>query len=256
MKSIAHFASITALFSAFILCSASATERYFTYTYEPETMPQGLCEYEQWVTYRTHTANDHSFTSIDFRHEFEMGITDNFDLRVYLPSWRYEDTDEHAGTRFGSIDVEGVAYLSNPVTDRVGLALYNEVRVGEDELAFEHKLLVQKDIGKWILLYNLVLETEIEGVFNGGEENEVKGVLGHTMGVGYAVAPGWFLGAEGVVESVFEDWSDYKHTTVYAGPVLSYQADRWWATVTPVYQLSDVEDESDFQLRLIFGLTF
>ena len=37
MKSIAHFAFITALFSAFTLLSASATERYFTYTYEPET---------------------------------------------------------------------------------------------------------------------------------------------------------------------------------------------------------------------------
>ena len=29
------------------LASASATERYFTYTYEPETMPAGALEYEQ-----------------------------------------------------------------------------------------------------------------------------------------------------------------------------------------------------------------
>ena len=160
-------------------------------------MGKGGFEYEQWATWQKHKENETRYDRLELRHEFEFGLTDSFDLAIYLPSWRYDDTNEHAGTRFGSVDVEGVAYLANPVTDRVGLGLYNEVRVGEDELDFEHKLLVQKDIGKWILLYNLVLETEIEGVFNGGEENEVKGVLGHTMGVGYAVAPGWFLGAEG-----------------------------------------------------------
>ena len=31
---------------------------------------------------------------------------------------------------------------------------------GEDSLTFENKLLVQKDVGNWILLYNLVAETE------------------------------------------------------------------------------------------------
>src|ERR1051325_10657892 len=40
---------------ALVYCSlgtAGATERFFTYTYEPETMPQGLFEYEQWLTAR------------------------------------------------------------------------------------------------------------------------------------------------------------------------------------------------------------
>src|ERR1044071_8747398 len=30
--------------------AAMATERYFTYTYEPEVFPQGAAEFEQWVT--------------------------------------------------------------------------------------------------------------------------------------------------------------------------------------------------------------
>ena len=143
--------------------------------------------------------------------------------------------------------------MGNPV----GVGLYNEVRVGEGSLEFEQKLLVQKDVGKWVFLWNLFVETEIEGAFRDDEENEIEGVLGNSFGVSYAVAPGWFFGAEGVVESVFEDWSEYEHTTAYAGPVLSYQAnEHWWATVTPVYQLTDTEDEPDFQLRLIFGLMF
>ncbi|MBI5396876.1 MAG: hypothetical protein HZA91_16395, partial [Verrucomicrobia bacterium] len=32
--------------------SASATERVFAYTYEPETLPKGAFEFEQWVTWR------------------------------------------------------------------------------------------------------------------------------------------------------------------------------------------------------------
>jgi len=35
------------------LTGVRADERRFTYTYEPETLPQGAIEFEQWVTLRT-----------------------------------------------------------------------------------------------------------------------------------------------------------------------------------------------------------
>ena len=234
-----------------------ADPRPFTFSNDTYPVGKGDWEYEQWVTWQTHKESETGYDRVQLRHEFEFGLADNFDLAVYLPSWNYEDSEEHSGTQFESIDVEGIVYLSNPATDAFGFGLYNEIKAGEDELEFEQKILVQKDVGKWIFLYNLILETEIEGVFKGDEENEIEGVLAHTLGVSYAVAPGWFLGAEGIVESVFDDWSEYEHTTVYAGPAVSYQGnDRFWATVTPVYQLTDTEDEPDFQLRLIFGLMF
>ena len=65
------------------------------------------------------------------------------------------------------------------------------------------------------------------------------------------------MGGEAFTESTFDNWSDYQHTNLYAGPVISYQGNKhWWATVTPVFQLTDTQDEPDFQLRLIFGLMF
>lgn len=234
-----------------------ADPRPFTFSNDTYPMGKGDWEYEQHVRWRKHKESDTGYDRVDFRHEFEFGLADNFDLAVYLPSWNYEDSKDRSGVHFGSIDVEGIFYFSNPVTDPVGIGLYNEVKVGEGELEFEHKLLVQKDVGKWVFLYNLIVETEVEGAFREEEENEIEGVLGHSVGVSYAVAPGWFFGAEGVVESVFEDWSEYEHTTAYVGPVVSYQGnDRWWATVTPMYQLTDTEGEADFQLRLIVGLMF
>ncbi len=58
-------------------------------------------------------------------------------------------------------------------------------------------------------------------------------------------------------ESVFEDWSEYEHTTVYAGPAISYQGnDRVWATITPMYQLTDTDDEPDWLIRAIIGIQF
>src|SRR5204863_9198625 len=33
--------------------TAVASERLFTYTYEPETLPKGTTEFEQWVTLRS-----------------------------------------------------------------------------------------------------------------------------------------------------------------------------------------------------------
>jgi hypothetical protein len=37
-----------------VICATSthADERRFTYTYEPETLPQGTFEFENWVTWR------------------------------------------------------------------------------------------------------------------------------------------------------------------------------------------------------------
>ena len=32
--------------------AAHATDRLFTYVYEPETMPKGAMEFEQWATWR------------------------------------------------------------------------------------------------------------------------------------------------------------------------------------------------------------
>jgi hypothetical protein len=239
-----------------LAATAAADPRPFTFNTDTYPMGKGDWEYEQWVSYRAHKEDESDFQRFDFRHEFEFGVADNFDLAVYLPTWRYEDSEDFSGTRFGSVDVEGIVYLSNPVTDFVGFGIYSEVKVGEDALGFENKLLLQKDVGNWIFVYNLVLETELEGVF-GEDENEVEGELKHTLGVSYGIAPGLFLGAEGFVESAYADWSEYEGTAVYAGPAFSYQKnERFWFTVTPTYQLTDNEGEADFYIRLIAALQF
>jgi hypothetical protein len=188
-------------------------------------------------------------------------LADNFDLSIYVASWSYEDSNDFQGTRYDSSSIEAVFYLTNPVTDAFGSALYAEFAVGEDALAFEQKLLLQKDWKNWTFAYNLVFETELEGVFQDEGDTSgtsVEGILGNVLGVSYAIGRGDFrVGAETQIESVFDNWSHYEDTTVYAGPVFSYQgAKNWWVTVTPMFQLSSIVDEPDFHLRAIAGLSF
>jgi hypothetical protein len=243
--------------------TAHAGYRPFTFSYDTYPMPKGSFEFEQWVTYKTHTNEEPGFSQFDFREEIEYGLADNFRLGVYVPNWRYENSDAHRGMRFDSVGVEGILLVSNPVTDAVGFGLYGEINVGEHEIEFENKLLLQKDIGDWTLAYNFIVETEVEGIGTEDADNEVDGVLGHTFGVSYGFAPSWRVGAEAIVESVYENWSHYEGTTVYAGPNLSYAGGKigsteasWWITVTPVIQLTDEDDEPDYQVRMIAALEF
>jgi len=51
------------------------------------------------------------------------------------------------------------------------------------------------------------------------------------------------------------------HNVLYVGPNLAFEVEpegghEWWATITPLFQVTDVSDEPDFQVRLIFGFEF
>src|SRR5690348_3147285 len=75
------------VFSLASAVSAFATERLFTYTYEPETMPQGTWEAENWVTARVgrnEAVGQDNYNKWEFRQELEYGVTDNYLISAYL----------------------------------------------------------------------------------------------------------------------------------------------------------------------------
>lgn len=257
----------TAIVLLVLASAASADPRPFTFVYDTYSEGKGNFEFEQWLTWETHKKDEKGFDRFNFREEFEVGLADNFDLAIYAPTWNYEDSKERKGTRYDSVGIEAIVYLTKP-TDLIGIGLYSEVNVGEsgNEFEFEQKLLLHKDIGPWTFAYNLIFETEIvreKDQDTGKRENEVEGILGHAFGVSYSASKNWRFGGELVVESIYEDWSHYEKTTVYAGPNLSYVGNgiqgtraNWWVTVTPMFQLSDHDDEPDFMLRMIAGIEF
>src|SRR5215211_5866340 len=122
--------SAVAVAAAGFASVASADPRPFTFVYDTYPEGKGEIEYEQWSTWRHGLGNDNGANRVDFRHEFEFGITDSFDLAVYVPNWHWEDSAERTGTRFDSVGMEAIVYLSNPVTDKIGSGLYFEMNVG------------------------------------------------------------------------------------------------------------------------------
>lgn len=242
-----------------ILCASviptarvDAGERRFTFVYEATTLPKGEWEYEPWVTWKTAKETNRDFDRFDFRHEVEVGLTDHFQLGIYLSDWRYEENRPEGVHRgdWRNAAVEGILNLTNPTTDPVGVALYGEVKIGDELLELEGKLIAQKNFGSFVLAYNAVLEAEWEG----RHFDEDNGELQQTLGLSYQISPRFLAGMELLHEIDIPDWRGVSGKGIlYLGPNFSYRAKRWWATLTPLFQVSDVEDEPDFQMRLICG---
>lgn len=245
---LAFFAAITVAAQR-----ADGGERRFTYIYEAKTLQQGEWEFEQWVTWKTAKDNTRDFDRFDFRTEIEYGVTDKFQLGLYLSDWRYEETSSQNKRRgdWRDVAVEGIWNLWDPTTEPLGLALYGEIKFGDELLELEGKVILQKNIGKLMVAYNATIEAEWED----SNFDEDKGKFEQTFGLSYQFSPRFLAGVELLHEVFIPDWQGARGKGVlYVGPNFSYRTQNWWATLTPLFQVSNVDDEPDFQMRLIFGL--
>ena len=238
--------------SSFATTSTDASERKFTYVYEVTTLEEGKVEYEQWATLKSDKESDSGFTRIDFRHEIEWGITDKLQAAIYY-DWRYEDSKKRNDYSYmRDVALELIYNLSNPTTDTIGSAIYGEVAWGDDKFKLEGKLLLQKNIGKWIIGWNGIVEAEWEGT----DYSETKGEFEQTLGASYQVNPKLSVGVELLHAVEYARWADWKEASVYIGPNVSYSQGKWWATITPMFQVTDNAGDADLQVRLLVGYNF
>jgi len=215
-------------------------------------MPAGDREYETWVTWQTDKASDPDFERFDIRHEFEFGVTDRFQLAFYLPDWRYEESATESGkAEFRDIAVEAIYGLSDPNTDLLGSAVYGEVKVGDDFIELEAKLLLQKNVGRWMFVYNLGAEVEWEHSYDDDEAE-----LMQSIGISYQPNPAWSFGIEAVHECEVSDVERFGDNVVYAGPNVVWRRGGWWVALTGMWQITDVDGKPDFQLRTIVAVDF
>jgi len=233
---------------------AHAGARRFTYTYETTTQPKGAWEYEQWFTWKTDKDTDPKFDRLEFRHEFEYGMTDDFQIAFYIADWRYQDgrSVQDDGAEVRDAAVELIYQLADPVVDPLGVAIYGEVKLGDEVIALEAKLLLQKNIGAWVFAWNGTFEAEWEGE----RLDEDKLELEQTLAVSYQIDPSLLVGAELLHEIEYDDWSEWEDHIVSIGPNASWRPGAWWITATALWQVTDVESEANFQARVIFGFDF
>jgi hypothetical protein len=239
--------------AAALVPAARADERRFSYVYEATTLPPGQLEYEQWVTWKRGKEENRGFDRYDIRHELELGLTEKLQLAWYVSDWRVEEDAQNDKRKGDWRDTafEVIYNLTDPTTDPIGLAVYGEVKIGDELFELEGKLIAQKNFGPIVLAYNATLEAEWEG----HRFDEDNGKFEQSAGVSYQFSPRLTAGAELVHEIGIPDWAGASGKGVlYLGPNVSYRAERWWVTVTPLFQVSDVEDEPDFQVRMLVGV--
>ena len=149
------------------LLPANATDRLFTYTYEPETMPAGAAEFEQWVTWRgdrNKAVGQDDFSRWEFRTEYEHALTDRYTVSLYGLQGRQESFREPAGNRksdfhWDGVSVENLYMVLNPAENPVGLSLYLEPRMSDRDAELEQKIIIgisgNNDISIRNLIYGL-----------------------------------------------------------------------------------------------------
>jgi len=225
--------------------------RHFTFLYEAPTSAPGSLELENWVTWQRITEPDRS-DEVDFRHELEYGVTDKFQVSVYLADWFYENNRGGAGFTYSDSALELIYNLTNPVDDPIGTSIYGEIRAGDRLIELESKLIAQKNLGPLILAYNATLEA----VWEGNHLAEREGEFSQAVGASYEISPRISAGIELLHEFVFPEWRDEeKIRNLFVGPNVSYRRGNWFVTVTALAQATDTDDEPDLQVRAIFGIS-
>lgn len=253
--------------------SASATERLFTYTYEPETLPQGAWEYEQWVTLRAgrnRFVSQEDYNKWEFRHELEYGVSDKYSVSLYVnesvENFHNPTTaKDRSDFRFDGISIENRYMLWNPADHAVGLTLYVEPRYSGVQAELEEKIILGQRFGDWKWAFNLTHATEWDNHFDSTE-----GELEASFGITRKLGEHWYAGIEAREHNELPDYSQWENTAFYLGPVVTYQRERWWATLTVMPQVAganfadnadgnhslELEGHERLNIRLIFGIGF
>ena len=249
-----------------------ATERYFTYTYEPETMPQGAMEFEQWITLRTQrnkTVGQDNFNIWELREEFEYGVTDNYTVALYLSTQAESFRDPIAGRKskfeFAGVSIENRYMVLNPATHAVGLALYLEPAFSGDAAEVEEKIILGQRHGSWKWALNLSHATEWEDDFH-----EMRGELEASYGIARDLGKHWAVGLEFRNHTELPEYEKWEHTAFFLGPVVSYRQEKWWAALTVMPQVYGrnfvgnpdgernlvLDAQERLNVRLILGFSF
>lgn len=255
-----------------ISTSTRADERRFTYSYEPETLPAGAVEFENWVTLRAgkgDAGGQENYNRWDLRQEIEFGITDRYTLGVYLNEEAESYRDSATGANESDFEWKGLSLenrynVLNPAEHAVGLTLYLEGTYSGEEAGLEEKIILGQRYGDWKWAFNLIHETEWEDNLK-----EVEGEIGASFGLARDLGRNWALGLEVRNVTLIPGYDEFESSAVFVGPVLSYRQERWWAALSVMPQVYgwnkdgndgnshlDLAENERLNVRFLFGTNF
>lgn len=259
-----------------IITSAQADERRFTYSYEPEVLPQGGMEFEQWITLRTQRTSggevkQGNFNLWELRQELEYGVSDNYSVSLYLNTAAQSLRDysqtlpmDRSHFDFQGVSIENRYMVLNPAEHAVGLTLYLEPRYSGDQAEVEEKIILGQRHGNWKWAFNLTHATEwLDNLHT--TEGEVEA----SLGLARDLNPHWSVGLELRDHNELPDYRIWENTALYIGPVVSYRQQKWWAALTVMPQVFganfhgnpggnswlELEGHERVNIRLLIGIS-
>lgn len=253
------------------VAGAKAQDRVFTYTYQSGVLNKGIKEIEVWSTLSG--GRNNFYRGLDHSMEFEVGLGRKLQTSFYL----------NYGSSSAVVDENGIQVLSNstsysfsnewklklsdPVADRIGSALYFEYALAPTSTAFEGKMIIDKQIGKFTNAFNLVGEYAIEHAFTPDgnilrSSNEGEFTLELNYGLSYQIKDHLNLGLEAMSQNRISG-KVWENSVLLMGPALSYSINGFWVNLTCMPQITNLKngslelnDHERLQTRLIFSYEF
>ncbi|MGZ5020176.1 MAG: DUF6662 family protein [Chthoniobacterales bacterium] len=253
------FLFVGVTFFSFLVSAARADENPFAFTYTTEVLPKGRWEFEQWATGRWQKEAG-TYNVVALREELEYGVTDNFQLALYLnhhyvdaknnlpaedparPGRRlrgayvtdgedvpvgHDPRTSYRNYRFESVSIEAIYRLLDVDERPIGLALYLEPEWGRDARGVEAKILLQKNWMEERLVWAANINFEFEAEKNEGGDFEDSGALEFFTGLSYRVASHWQTGLEFWNHHEFDGLTTHEYCAYFIGPTIQYATKRW-----------------------------
>ncbi|MFT7414365.1 MAG: hypothetical protein ACI9FO_001024 [Methylophagaceae bacterium] len=249
-----------------------------------ETLPQGVFELDQTLTYREDKGAGH-YEAINSKTELEYGVTNKFTASAYIKMqgidtsglWvdGYLPGPEKYSLKPSGFEGSLKYNFLSPALDDFGLSGYLSLSYDwldphsgkdKDTTSMELQLLAQKYFmdGQLIWMGNLGLETtyakraaiaNLPDDFEWPTDPEMEIGLMAGTGISYRFTENWFIGAEVIYDTEFETEVGQERYSWQAGPSLHYGGKAFWATLSWLPQIygggEQFASQDDIDLHLI-----
>lgn len=233
-----HLWLLFVLFATMLLTSKSvlADRRFYVWTYQYQTMPQGNTELEFYQTSKLREVDQN-----EFRIEIEHGLTSRWDASLYEifvqnegQNLKWDAWQLRTRYRFGEVG----QYFMDPLL----YLEYNRKTEPSSPNKLEAKLILAKTIYNW----NIAVNPVYEYFFAPDSKNEI----GLDVGTSIEFHPKFVAGLESTTRIEFAEEKDV--TESYLGPTVSYASGGFWLSAGIAAGVT--EDSDDARFRIITGI--
>ena len=224
-----------------------AHERRYTFNQEYRTIPKGEFEIESHNYFKMpefDTTRENEFT---FQEELEYGVTDRLTAAHYEVWKRENQAGPDDAAVYDAFKFETKYRIGEKGRYGLDPLLYlewkTEPREEQRKNEIEAKIVFSKDLGKFNVTYNQIMESQLGG---GGRTTHE-----FTAGANYEIFDSIYLG----MEMKGEYWHPSSHRNEIAlGPSAAWSSKYFWMAAASLFGVNHAAD--DWELRTIVGIPF